>query len=372
MRSYYNDSDPFCADWLRNLIDAGEIPPGDVDERSITDVTAADLDGYAQCHLFAGIAGWPLALRLAGVPPTTPVWTGSCPCQPFSSAGKGLGEKDPRHLWPDFFRLIRECRPPTVLGEQVSAAIKHGWLDRVFADLEGEAYACGAAVLPACSVSAPHIRQRLFWVADAVDTDWRRQSESRPETYAPSGRCDSSNRLADTERNGGRINEQERGPEGRTADRGTGAGTDRLGIANGTGSFAWRESASSNRHRHSAIATGSRTDRLGDANGSQSPLGEVQSARQERQAATGAGGHDYAIVYCRDGKSRRIPDAQSGILPLAHGIPRDLGRRFPQLARMVASARANRVGRLRAYGNAIVPGVAAAFIRAYLEARSQS
>lgn len=372
MRSYYNDSDPFCADWLRNLIDAGEIPPGDVDERSITDVTAADLDGYAQCHLFAGIAGWPLALRLAGVPPTTPVWTGSCPCQPFSSAGKGLGEKDPRHLWPDFFRLIRECRPPTVLGEQVSAAIKHGWLDRVFADLEGEAYACGAAVLPACSVGAPHIRQRLFWVADAVDTDWRRQSESRPETYAPSGRCDSSNRLADTERNGGRINEQERGPEGRTADRGTGAGTDRLGIANGTGSFAWRESASSNRHRHSAIATGSRTDRLGDANGSQSPLGEVQSARQERQAATGAGGHDYAIVYCRDGKSRRIPDAQSGILPLAHGIPRDLGRRFPQLARMVASARANRVGRLRAYGNAIVPEVAAAFIRAYLEARSQS
>ena len=307
MRSYYNDSDPFCADWLRNLIDAGEIPPGDVDERSITDVTAADLDGYAQCHLFAGIAGWPLALRLAGVPPTTPLWTGSCSCQPFSSAGKGLGEKDPRHLWPDFFRLIRECRPPTVLGEQVSAAIKHGWLDRVFADLEGEGYACGAAVLPACSVGAPHIRQRLFWVAD-------------------------------TERNGGRINEQERGPEGRTADRGTGAGT----------------------------------NRLGDANGSQSPLGEVQSARQERQAATGAGWHDYAIVYCRDGKSRRIPDAQSGILPLAHGIPRDLGRRFPQLARMVASARANRVGRLRAYGNAIVPEVAATFIRAYMEARSQS
>ena len=310
MRSYYNDSDPFCADWLRNLIDAGEIPPGDVDERSITDVTAADLDGYAQCHLFAGIAGWPLALRLAGVPPTTPVWTGSCPCQPFSSAGKGLGEKDPRHLWPDFFRLIRECRPPTVLGEQVSAAIKHGWLDRVFADLEGEAYACGAAVLPACSVGAPHIRQRLFWVADS-------NSQGR-----------------------GRGNRQgERGEAGRTR-------APEINPA-GDGDAHW----------------------LGDANGSQLPLAEVQSARQERQAATGAGGHDYAIVYCRDGKSRRIPDAQSGILPLAHGIPRDMGRRFPQLARMVASARANRVGRLRAYGNAIVPEVAAAFIRAYLEVK---
>jgi len=318
MRSYYNDSDPFCADWLRNLIDAGEIPPGDVDERSITDVTAADLDGYAQCHLFAGIAGWPLALRLAGVPPTTPVWTGSCPCQPFSSAGKGLGEKDPRHLWPDFFRLIRECRPPTVLGEQVSAAIKHGWLDRVFADLEGEAYACGAAVLPACSVGAPHIRQRLFWVADASNS-----RHPRAGAWA---------------------------------------------VVDGDGAH----SVPQRRLVLCRSAAGCEAGWLGDANGSQSPLGEVQSARQERQAATGAGWHDYAIVYCRDGKSRRIPDAQSGILPLAHGIPRDLGRRFPQLARMVASARANRVGRLRAYGNAIVPEVAAAFIRAYLEARSQS
>ena len=318
MRSYYNDSDPFCADWLRNLIDAGEIPPGDVDERSITDVTAADLDGYAQCHLFAGIAGWPLALRLAGVPPTTPVWTGSCPCQPFSSAGKGLGEKDPRHLWPDFFRLIRECRPPTVLGEQVSAAIKHGWLDRVFADLEGEAYACGAAVLPACSVGAPHIRQRLFWVADASNS-----RHPRAGAWA---------------------------------------------VVDGDGAH----SVPQRRLVLCRSAAGCEAGWLGDANGSQSPLGEVQSARQERQAATGAGWHDYAIVHCRDGKSRRIPDAQSGILPLAHGIPRDLGRRFPQLARMVASARANRVGRLRAYGNAIVPEVAAAFIRAYLEARSQS
>jgi len=318
MRSYYNDSDPFCADWLRNLIDAGEIPPGDVDERSITDVTAADLDGYAQCHLFAGIAGWPLALRLAGVPPTTPVWTGSCPCQPFSSAGKGLGEKDPRHLWPDFFRLIRECHPPTVLGEQVSAAIKHGWLDRVFADLEGEAYACGAAVLPACSVGAPHIRQRLFWVADASNS-----RHPRAGAWA---------------------------------------------VVDGDGAH----SVPQRRLVLCRSAAGCEAGWLGDANGSQSPLGEVQSARQERQAATGAGWHDYAIVYCRDGKSRRIPDAQSGILPLAHGIPRDLGRRFPQLARMVASARANRVGRLRAYGNAIVPEVAAAFIRACLEARSQS
>lgn len=343
MIAYYNDNDPFCAEWLRNLIAAGELQPGAVDERSITDVRPEDLDGYTQAHFFCGIGGWPLALKLAGWPTDAPVWTGSCPCQPFSSAGKGLGEKDPRHLWPEFLRLIRECSPPTVLGEQVSAAIKHGWLDRVFADLEGEAYACGAAVLPACSVGAPHIRQRLFWVADS-------NSQGR-----------------------GRDNRQgERGEAGRTrAPEINPAGDgDAHWLGDTTPGGLGIDGRSPRDTGHAAQPDA--TDRLGDANGSQSPLAEVQSARQERQAATGAGWHDYAIVHCRDGKSRRIPDAQSGILPLAHGIPRDLGRRFPQLARMVASARANRVGRLRAYGNAIVPEVAAAFIRAYLEARSKS
>ena len=84
--TYYNEFDPFAAQWLRNLIKAGLIPAGDVDERSITEVKPADLRGYAQCHFFAGIGGWSLALELAGVPESTRLFTGSCPCQPFSSA----------------------------------------------------------------------------------------------------------------------------------------------------------------------------------------------------------------------------------------------------------------------------------------------
>ena len=55
-----------------------------------------------------------------------PVWTGSCPCQPFSSAGLRAGSDDPRHLWPAWFRLIRECRPDTVFGEQVPGADWNG------------------------------------------------------------------------------------------------------------------------------------------------------------------------------------------------------------------------------------------------------
>src|SRR5574340_523047 len=165
--AYYNEIDPYAAQWLRNLISARHIAPGEVDTRSITDVTPDDVRGFRQCHFFAGIAGWSLALRLAGWPDDRAVWTGSCPCQPYSQAGKGLGDEDPRNLWPEFYRLIKECRPPVCFGEQVPAAIRHGWLDGVFADLERAGYACGAMVLGACSKGAPHIRQRLFWVADA-------------------------------------------------------------------------------------------------------------------------------------------------------------------------------------------------------------
>ena len=163
--NYYNEIDDKAAAWLRELVSQKLIPAGDVDTRSIAEVKAHELKGYTQCHFFAGIAGWPLALQLAGWPADRPVWTGSCPCQPFSTAGKQLGDKDERHLWPVFFDLIRQCRPEHVFGEQVANAIGKGWLDGVSADLESEGYACGAAVLGAHSVGAPHIRQRLYWVA---------------------------------------------------------------------------------------------------------------------------------------------------------------------------------------------------------------
>ncbi|MEH9303395.1 DNA cytosine methyltransferase [Klebsiella variicola] len=165
--AYYNEIDPFAAQWLRNLIAAGHIAPGEVDERSIEDVTPDDLRGFTQCHFFAGIGVWSHSLRLAGWPDDRPVWTGSCPCQPFSAAGKGDGFADERHLWPHFFHLISERRPQHVFGEQVAAGNANVWFDLVQADLEGVGYAFGLVPFTSAGIGAPHIRERSYWVAHA-------------------------------------------------------------------------------------------------------------------------------------------------------------------------------------------------------------
>lgn len=189
MTTFYNEIDQHCCAWLSNLMDAGLISPGVICDKSIEDIQPRSLMRYDRVHMFAGIGGWEYAFQLAGWRPEPGVraWTGSCPCQPFSSAGKGDGFADERHLWPAWFHLIRECRPNVVFGEQVASAIRHGWLDLVSADLEAEGYAVGGAVLGAHSVGAPHIRQRLYWVASV--SEWHEQSgqESRSRSAGRMG-----------------------------------------------------------------------------------------------------------------------------------------------------------------------------------------
>ena len=284
MAAYYNENYPFCAQWLRNLISRGLIAPGEVDERDIREVRAADVRGFEQCHFFAGIGGWSYALRLAGWDDARPVWTGSCPCQPFSTAGKQRGFADERHLWPVWFELIRECAPVIIFGEQVASAL--AWCDLVSRDLEGEGYACGASIVGAHSVGAPHIRQRLYWVGDS--TKHRNRAFNRHP--------------------GSSIGQE-------ISVRGSGFSCslpDRLGPR----LEIWRE---------------------------QQTRGERQAV--ERSGPAGSPWADIEWLPCRDGKSRAV---EPGSFPLAHGIP-------------------GRVGQLRAYGNAIVPQVAAAFIAAAME-----
>lgn len=177
--NYYNEWDTFAAAWLRELIKARLIPDGDVDERSITEVQPTDLRGYTQCHFFAGIGGWSYALELAGWPIDRSVWTGSCPCQPYSLAGEGKGDEDERDLWPYFGRLIFESKPDVIFGEQVADALRWGWVDRAFVDLEDVAYACGSAILPAVSYGADHERLRLWFVARRLQREMEKTSVVR-------------------------------------------------------------------------------------------------------------------------------------------------------------------------------------------------
>lgn len=167
MTAFYNEPDPYAAQWLRNLIAAGHIAPGVVDERPIQEIEAWELAGFTQCHFFAGIGIWSHALRRAGWPDDLPIWTGSCPCQPFSAAGQRKGISDERHLWPTWFNLIEQCKPPIVVGEQVASKDGLGWLDLVSTDMESADYSFGTSDLCAAGFGEAHLRQRLYFVGMA-------------------------------------------------------------------------------------------------------------------------------------------------------------------------------------------------------------
>ena len=161
MSAYYNEIDPYAAQWLRNLIAAGHIARGEVDERSILEVRPDDLKCFTQCHFFAGIGVWSHALRRAGWSDDRPAWTGSCPCQTHSSAARG------RHVepdwWPVWRSLIAAVRPRAVFGEQVAAARR--WFAGVRDDMEAMGYAVGGAHLPALAVGADHLRPRIYFAS---------------------------------------------------------------------------------------------------------------------------------------------------------------------------------------------------------------
>ena len=172
MSARYNEIDAVAAHVMRELITAGVIASGIVIEKSIKELTADDVRGHEQVHLFAGGGLWSVAARLAGWPDHEPFWTASCPCQPFSQAGKGLGYDDPRDLWPDVVRLLDDCRrdgytPPCIVGEQVGGKTGVHWFNRVRVDLEARGYEARMVEIPACAVDAPHIRNRIYWVAVA-------------------------------------------------------------------------------------------------------------------------------------------------------------------------------------------------------------
>ena len=352
--AYYNEIDPFAAQWLRNLIAAGHIAPGEVDERSIEDVTPDDLRGFTQCHFFAGIGVWSHSLRLAGWPDDLPVWTGSCPCQPFSAAGKGDGFADERHLWPHFFHLISERRPQHVFGEQVASGNANTWFDLVQADLEGVGYAFGLVPFTSAGIGAPHIRERAYWVAhtNSVISDGRGnvRTPGRDE-HSVSG---NASRLADT------SSERRNGINSLLQREGSRRNAKCLSEATGNCSADGMANTESSGRR----------ERIEDIAGVR--IGNAEEGTAGRFAKYGGMDNEFRSLevngfwrdadwlLCRDGKWRPV---EPGTFPLVDGTAARMGRVEPGVARVASS---NRVGRLKGYGNAINAQAAAAFIRTYM------
>lgn len=350
--NYYNEWDPQAAAWLRELIENKIIPEGVVDERSITEVQAKDLKGFTQCHFFAGIGGWPLALQIAGIPATQRLWTGSPPCQPFSVAGAGKGKDDPRHLAPTFLNLIAYCRPAILFGEQVAAAVtKDFWIDSLLFELEEEGYSSGFSVLPACSVGAPHKRDRLFFGAVSLADSGPFGSAPRRQGWECPPDCEADSR-GQTDLNAGTLC----------------APTDELADAYNTRSQRrerMRECANKQPIRPGSVAGGlaqSDSEQQRPIRRARKRINDVSAGREQDPATlTGFCGDnttdphngfwsDADWLGCRDGKFRPV---EPGTFPLANGIPA-------------------RVGRLRGYGNAIVPQVAAEFIKAFMAAKAET
>jgi len=374
--AYYNEIDPKAAAWLRELIARNLIAPGDVDERSISDVKPDDLRGYTQCHFFAGIGVWSHALQNAGWPDDRPVWTGSCPCQPFSSAGKRKGTSDERHLWPHWFWLISQCHPVEVFGEQVASKDGRAWFDTVQTDMEALGFAVGAADLCAAGVGAPHIRQRLWFYGTMADTDGLRRAgisggrqEGTPEHREAGG-------MADGEREGLQGGERvgAAGTKGSPGRHGPERGSI-SGVGDSAGEpckrdtrsvFGTQEKEYCEGGEYGFVTVGptdasdTQPQRMADDDSSSRDEGCQDSRRcdQGSDADTRCGPRsgeyvdtarptngfwrDVDWLGCRDGKLRPV---RPGTFPLVDGSPA-------------------RVGRLRGYGNAIVAPVAQTFIEA--------
>lgn len=430
MTAYYNEIDPFAAEWLRNLIKGGHIAEGDVDERSIVDVKPEDLTGYTQCHFFAGIGVWSHALRQAGWPDDTPVWTGSCPCQPFSAAGKRKGLNDARHLWPEFYRLISECKPPVVFGEQVAQKAGTAWFDLVQADLEAQDYASGMVVFPACGVGSPHLRQRLYWFANALGdpTDYRRFGRAathhhqgweghegeqiyRPDLWDQSGRSESIDNMADPIAEGS----QRLFGQGKSRDSARYAKHSETGQL-GNARQSRRRTVSQDNDIHANLDAGGHSahkSRFGEAvhladassqSGQRKSRGISSEKNQSRRERIGHGDiSDRHQHGSKDGElanagttrlQRRICGGQNAERKDQHGRTRCSGSdRRPgptngfwavgdwiycrdEKWRIVepgsfplARRPAGRVGKLRGYGNALVSPQAQAFVESFIEAK---
>lgn len=257
-------------------------------------------------------------LRADGIVPD--IITGGYPCQPFSQAGKRQGEADDRHLWPEMFRLIQECRPAWVLGENVVGHISMG-LDDVLSDLEAEDYTCQAFIVPACAVDAPHRRDRV-WIVAHTERPERRSSE--PAGYVGDG-----------------------------ANAGRSETASRAGTPSQDGDAGAMANATSER-RNSPGSTGqaiSQPGTLERSAGRGSSLADAARKRRKQPWSPRSRRFGFENDGAGSGATDWLPEP--GVGRLVDGLP-------------------NRVDRLKGLGNAVVPQIPELIGRAIMAAHEQT
>ena len=249
--------------------------------------------------------------------------TGGYPCQPFSLAGKRLGAEDDRHLWPYIAALVAELRPRYCLFENVAGHITLG-LDRVLADLEAIGYTCRPVVVPACALNAPHRRDRVWLMAHADD---QRVNRAGPRSAGRDESADEGFTLAHAETRGVRR-----------------------GSAPGQSGFAAL--------RGEAV--------LNSNHGDRNPSGSA--SHQAGTADLSVGGDDPAFGLTSDEVVAGLGQSHDGISRrLDVGLARAWNADWEAGVPRVSDGCTDRVNKLKALGNAIVPQVAYTLMAAMLE-----
>jgi DNA (cytosine-5)-methyltransferase 1 len=306
---------------------------------------------------------------------------GGIPCQPFSLAGKQKGKEDDRHLWPYMYAIVKSKKPTWVIVENVGGFVNVA-LDDVCLDLETQGYATQSFIIPACSVEAPHKRDRI-WILGKytsefekplVDTDSIRPHEhktteeessrrgSETSTTTTSNDVANSKELRNYEHDNGERTQQDR--EHRVSQQPGGEGS--LG---GTEDVANPKLVSSDSISDSGSNTkteseqGQKTGNLDRSSGRQDvaysnseglegseEAGDTQESREEREQ-----------LASRQDSSLSKGHTQSEVGGVADGIPTRLDghlgfEREPNIPR-VATGIPDRVNRLKALGNSIVPQI---------------
>ncbi len=254
---------------------------------------------------------------------------GGYPCQPFSTAGKRRGEKDDRHLWPEFNRLVAELRPSWVIGENVAGHISMG-LDDVLSDLEGQGYACRTFVIPACAVGAHHRRDRCWTVAHSGDVLQPRKLDTRTNCRTSSG-------------SEGRDDPEGQAPYGKRVRTEPGSSASVLAHT------------SSERQSETGTFSTRRSKRLAGSSIASANVADTDSVNA--QGSTNAQSTERSWPWVDEFSSRRDADKHPGRIWLtepnvgrvAHGVP-------------------DRVDRLKGCGNAVVPQIPEMIGHAILEA----